>query len=93
MDETKQNDKEDRGKTGSLRLHRRDEGEIADVLCVAGHAYQVVYPQESTWVFYLRLTSMGGVCNGLVRIVLGPKGATGSGSWSGEAKFFPAGEN
>ena len=90
MDETKQNDKTDWGQTGSVRIPGLDEGKVSDILCAAGHAYQVVYAQESTWVFYLRCTPINGDNPSIVRVVLRPSGSSGSGRWSGDAKFFPA---
>lgn len=92
MDETKQNDKENRGQTGPTRIHQPVEGEVTDIICASGHAYQVVYAQESTWMFYLRLTSIDGNHIGILRIVLGP-GPLAAARGSGDARwdFYPGG--
>lgn len=93
MDETQQDDTANRGAAGSLRVPGPDEGEIADIVCAAGHAYQVVHSQESTWVFYLRLTTIDGDSGPVVRIVLRPTGPAGSGVRPDDVRFFPAGGN
>ena len=95
MDETKQNDTTDRGQTGSLRIPGLDEGAVTDIICAAGHAYQVVYAQESTWVLYLRCTTIDGNHHSILRVILRPSGTprggrwTGDAKWTGSAKFFP----
>lgn len=90
MDETKQNDQTNRGETGPTRIHQSDEGEVADIICASGHAYQVVYPQESTWVLYLRLATIDGNYIGIVRVVLGP-GSLAAAGGSGDSRwdFYP----
>ena len=90
MDETKQNDTANRGQTGPPRIPGPVEGEVTDILCAAGHAYQVVYPQEPSWVLYLRLTAIDGNNPRILRIILRPLWPVGSGGWFGEAKFYPA---
>ena len=92
MDETKQNDKAYRGETGSVRIPRPDEREIGDILCAAGHAYQMVHAQEPSWVLYLRLTTIDGNDSGLLRILLRSKGPAGGGVWTGDAWFLHATE-
>lgn len=77
MDETKQNDKEDRRERRPFSIHTTDEGEVTDIICAAGHAYQVVHSQESAWLFYLRLTTIDGKYLGILRVV----------SWSGPSGY------
>lgn len=93
MDETKQDDKENRRETRPVRIHNDEQGEIADIICAAGHAYQVVYSQEPTWMFYLRLTTIDGEHLGILRVVFGARSFVHiSGSGDGRWDFFPGGE-
>lgn len=72
MEQSKPDDKGDRGEARPYRILGRDEGEVTDVRSIAGHAYKVVYAQKSLWVFYMRLDKLDGEGDRFVQIVFGP---------------------
>lgn len=71
MEQSKPDDKENRGQTGPSRVYLGDEGEITDFRSVTGHAYKVVYAQKSVWMLYMRLDKSDGKSDRFLRIVFG----------------------
>lgn len=93
MEQSEPNDTDDWGTSRPTRVHSGNVGKVKDIRSVVGHAYKMVYPQESIWVLYMRFDKPDGEGDSVVRILLRACGEHSEECpcWTGDAVFFGGG--